>query len=267
MINESQHIMAVTIKELFDAGVHFGHRTQRWNPKMKPYIFEARHGIYLIDLDKTHEKLKIACDFLTSVARRGEKILFVGCKKPAQNAVREVAQSVNAHFVAERWLGGTLTNLATIRKSVKSLDRIDDLEKNGGFAKMPKHEVAKLLRDRVRMMRNLSGIRKLDKAPAAIVIVDTTREANAVAEARKLNIPIVALVDTNSDPDVVTYPIPANDDALRAVRLIITELGEAIKAGQNRAEKDAPAETAAAPVAAPVPSSPTASPQTELASA
>ena len=257
-MNERQQVMAVTIKELFDAGVHFGHRTQRWNPKMKPYIFEARHGIYLIDLDKTHEKLKVACDFLTSVAKRGEKILFVGCKKSAQNAVREVAQSVNAPYVAERWLGGTLTNLATIRKSVKSLDKIDDLEKNGGFAKMPKHEVAKLLRERVRMMRNLAGIRKLEKLPAAVVIVDTTRESNAVSEARRLNIPIVALVDTNSDPDVVTYPIPANDDALRAVRLLITELGEAIKAGQGRAEKDIPAESVAAPQSAPA---------TELASA
>jgi small subunit ribosomal protein S2 len=242
--------MAISIKDLFEAGVHFGHRTQRWNPKMKPFIYEARHGIYLIDLEKTHERLKTACDFLTTVAKRGEKILFVGCKKSAQSIIREVSTSVNCPYVADRWLGGTLTNLTTIRKSVRKLDEVDELERNGGLAKMPKQEVAKMLRDRVRMMRNLQGVRKMERIPGAVVIVDTTREANAVAEARRLKIPIVALVDTNSDPEQVDYPVPANDDAIRSVRLILTAFGAAVAGGQARGEKESvvpasPVETAA----------------------
>jgi small subunit ribosomal protein S2 len=233
----------VDVKELLDAGVHFGHRTQRWNPKMKPFIFEARNGIYLIDLAHTQRQLEAAQDFLRSVAERGEKILFVGCKKQAQETIRELATNSNSYYVVERWLGGTLTNLATIRKSVARMTHIDRLEEKGSTKEMPKHEVSALRRENLKLHRNLDGIRAMEKFPGAIVIVDVPREAIAVAEARRLKIPIIAVVDTNADPDLVDYPIVGNDDAIRSIRVILDALNAAIidgnmVGGKEKGEKD-----------------------------
>jgi len=182
----------VDIKELLDAGVHFGHRTQRWNPKMKPFIFEARNGIYVIDLEHTVKQLEAAQDFLRETAASGKKVLFVGCKKQAQETIKLLAQKSNSYYVTERWLGGTMTNLTTIRKSVARMKQIDTLEANGTTAKMPKQEVSVMRRENAKLHRNLDGIKDMEKYPAAIVIVDVPRESIAVAEARRLNIPVVS---------------------------------------------------------------------------
>jgi small subunit ribosomal protein S2 len=235
----------VDVKDLLDAGVHFGHRTQRWNPKMKPFIFEARNGIYLIDLAHTQRQLEAAQDFLRSVAERGEKILFVGCKKQAQETIRELAAHSNSYYVVERWLGGTLTNLATIRKSVARMMHIDRLEQKGATKEMPKHEVSALRRENLKLHRNLDGIRTMEKYPGAIILVDVPRESIAVAEARRLNIPIIAIVDTNADPDLVDYPIVGNDDAIRSIRVILEALNAAIiegaiTGGKDKADKEKP---------------------------
>lgn len=237
-------MVSVTIKELFEAGVHFGHRTQRWNPRMRPYIYknregvcEARNGIYLIDLEQTYKCLDEACDFLKSVSRRGQKVLFVGCKKPAQTAVREISESVDCPYVADRWLGGTLTNLQTIRKSVKQLDFIDEIEKNGVLDKYPKQEAAKLRRERAKMLRNLCGIRRMQSLPGALVIVDILREENALAEAKRLNIPVVAIVDTNADPSEIDHVVPGNDDAMRSIRILLQTFANGIAEGQQEGGK------------------------------
>jgi len=224
----------VDIKELLDAGVHFGHRTQRWNPKMKPYIFEARNGIYVIDLEHSVKQLEKAQDFLLEVASSGKKVLFVGCKKQAQETIKDLAQRSNSFYVTERWLGGTMTNLTTIRKSVARMKAIDTMESNGKVNDMPKQEVSVMRRENAKLHRNLDGIKDMEKYPSAIVIVDVPRESIAVAEARRLNIPIVAITDTNSDPDLVDYPIAGNDDAIRSISIILEALNDAIIEGSAK---------------------------------
>src|ERR1700746_2276900 len=194
--------------ELLEAGVHFGHQTKRWNPKMKPFIFEQRNSIYIINLSETVKQLQTATDFLANVARQKGKVLFIGCKKQAQEAVKEAAVACGQFYVNQRWLGGTLTNLATIRKSIGRLRYIEQIEQSPEYKKMGKQELAALNREAAKLRRNLEGILEMAQLPDAIVIIDTTREQNAVAEARRLNIPVVAIVDTNADPDMIDYPIP-----------------------------------------------------------
>jgi small subunit ribosomal protein S2 len=227
----------VDVKDLLDAGVHFGHRTQRWNPKMKPFIFEARNGIYVINLDETVKQLEAAQDFLKDIAASGQRILYVGCKKQAQETIRELAPQSQSFYVTERWLGGCLTNLTTIRKSVSRMKHIDELETNGGMAKMPKQEASALRRENVKLRRNLIGIRDMEKYPGAIVVVDVPREEIAVKEAQRLNIPIVAIVDTNANPDGIDYPIVGNDDAIRSIRIMVEALNDAIIEGNHHTAK------------------------------
>jgi small subunit ribosomal protein S2 len=224
--------------ELLEAGVHFGHQTKRWNPKMKPYIFEQRNSIYIINLSETVKQLQAATDFLANVARNGGKVLFIGCKKQAQEAVKEAAQACGQLYVNQRWLGGTLTNLTTIRKSVGRLSYLEQIEKSPEYSQMGKQELSALRREAEKLRRNLEGIRTMERLPDALVIIDTTREAIAVAEARRLNIPTVAVVDTNADPDLVTYPIAGNDDAIRAIRVILQKLVDAIYTATHEANKE-----------------------------
>jgi small subunit ribosomal protein S2 len=224
----------VDIKELLDAGVHFGHRTQRWNPKMKPFIFEARNGIYVINLEYSVKQLEAAQDFLLQVASSGKKVLFVGCKKQAQETIKELARESNSYYVTERWLGGCLTNLTTIRKSVARMKHIDGLESSGAVNQMPKQEVSVMRRENTKLHRNLDGIKDMDKYPAAMVLVDVPRESIAVAEARRLGIPVVAISDTNSDPELVDYPIAGNDDAIRSISIILEALNDAIIEGSMK---------------------------------
>ncbi len=223
------------IIELVEAGVHFGHQRQKWDPRMKPYLLEERNKIHLLDLQQTADQLTTASDFLVKLTRAGKKILFVGCKRQAQEAVQQAAEETKQFFVNHRWLGGTLTNLETIRKSVNRMSFLEDIEKSPDFKKMGKKELASLNRERAKLFRNLNGIRLMDKAPDALVIVDSARESIAVAEARKINIPIVALVDSNANPDIIDYPIAANDDAIRSIRTILRKLVEPmIAAGGGR---------------------------------
>jgi small subunit ribosomal protein S2 len=231
--------------ELLEAGVHFGHQTKRWNPKMKPFIFEQRNSIYIINLSETVKQLQAATDFLANVARNGGKVLFIGCKKQAQEAVREAAQACGQLYVNQRWLGGTLTNLMTIRKSVGRLSYLEQIEKSPEYSQMGKQEISALRREAEKLRRNLEGIRTMERLPEALVVIDTTREAIAVAEARRLNIPTVAVVDTNADPDLVTYPIAGNDDAIRAIRVILQKLVDAIYSASHEANKESAAGLAA----------------------
>jgi len=230
--------------ELLEAGVHFGHQTKRWNPKMKPYIFEKRNAIYIINLGVTVRQLDSATQFLADTARRGGKILFVGCKKQAQEAIKEAATACGQFYVNQRWLGGTLTNLQTIRKSVGRLKYIEEIEKDPNYSKMGKQELAALRREGEKLKRNLEGIRDMQKLPDAIIIIDTTREAIAVAESVRLNIPTVAIVDTNADPGLINYPIAGNDDAIRAIRIILQKLVTAIASGGGESSRREEAEMA-----------------------
>jgi small subunit ribosomal protein S2 len=230
--------------ELLEAGVHFGHQTKRWNPKMKPYIFEKRNAIYIINLGETVRQLDQATQFLADVARRGGKVLFVGCKKQAQEAIKEAAQACGQFYVNQRWLGGTLTNLTTIRKSVGRLKYIEEIEKDPNYSKMGKQELAALRREGEKLRRNLEGVRDMQKLPDALVVIDTSREEIAVAEARRLNIPTVAIVDTNANPDLIDYPIAGNDDAIRAIRVVLQKLVDAIVSASHEGSRMTEAEIA-----------------------
>ena len=252
----------IGVKELLEAGVHFGHQTKRWNPKMKPFIFDARNGIHIIDLSKTEAQLEAAINFLTGAVRKGGRILFVGTKKQAQQCIKETAKETGQMFVVERWLGGTLTNFATVKTSIKRLKEIEKWETDGTLASYVKQEQAAIRREGARLFKYFDGIRELDKMPAALFVVDVKREHNAVAEAKKLGVPVVALVDTNSDPDDANYPIAANDDAIRSVRLILQAVSQAVtqaraefesKKSRRVNEEAAPAAEAAAPAPAVAP--------------
>ncbi len=221
------------LTELLESGVHFGHQTKRWNPKMRPFIFEQRNQIYILNLTETVKQLQRSTDFLFDVARRGGRVLFVGCKKQAQEAIKEAAEACKQFYVNQRWLGGTLTNLETIRKSVGRLKYIEALMQSPEAKRMNKKELSSLSRESAKILRNLEGVREMETLPDAVVIIDTPREHIAVSEARRLGIPIVAIVDTNADPDLVDYPIAGNDDAIRSIRVILQKLVDAIIAGQN----------------------------------
>src|SRR5277367_3634548 len=251
------NMLSIGVKELLESGVHFGHQTKRWNPKMKPFIFDARNGIHIIDLSKTLAQLETACDFLAATVRRGGKVLFVGTKKQAQQCVKETAKECGQFYVVERWLGGTMTNYATIKTSIKRLKEIEKMDADGSINNYVKQEQAMIHRELARLHKYFDGISSMDKHPAALFVVDIKREHNAVAEARKLKIPIVALVDTNSDPDLVTYPIASNDDAIRSVRMIMATVAQVITQAQaeyesKRARKPDAQETAPAEATAPV---------------
>jgi len=210
----------VSMNYLLESGVHFGHQTKRWDPKMKEYIFGAREGIYIIDLQKTLSKIEEAYNALNEIAKNDGKVLFVGTKKQAQEAAVEAATRSNQYYINERWLGGTLTNFGTIRKRIKRMEEIEKMEQDGKFALLPKKEVSGLKKEYAKLNKNLGGIRNMTKLPKAVIIVDPKKEVNAILEARKLNIPVFGIVDTNCNPDEVDYVIPANDDAIRAVKLI-----------------------------------------------
>lgn len=218
----------VSMKQLLEAGVHFGHQTRRWNPKMAPYIFTERNGIYIIDLQKTVRKLDEAYMFIRDVAMDGGEILFVGTKKQAADSVREEAERAGAHFVNARWLGGMMTNYKTIQTRIKRLEQLHKMEEDGTFALLPKKEVVKLNLEIEKLEKFLGGIKNMKKLPGALFIVDPRKEKIAVAEAKKLGIPVVAIVDTNCDPDEIDYVIPGNDDAIRAVKLIAGAMADAI---------------------------------------
>ncbi len=248
----------IGVKELLDCGVHFGHQTRRWNPKMKRFIFDARNGIHVVDLSKTLAQLEQACAFLDKIVSKGGRILFVGTKKQAQEAIRESAAACGQMHVTERWLGGTLTNLKTIKRSLGRMRTIEKMEEDGSINDYVKQEQSAIRREAARLHKNLDGIRVLDGNPAAMFVIDIKREHNAVAEARKLKIPIVALVDTNCDPDLADYPIPGNDDAIRSVRLILSVVSQSIAAsraeyearhGRKKEEQTAAAAAEAAPAA------------------
>ncbi len=221
----------VAVQDLLDAGLHFGHQTKRWNPKMKKYIFGAKNGIYIIDLDKTLEELKKALNFVYKTVLLGRSVLFVGTKKQAHEPIVMLADRTKQPYIINRWLGGTLTNNVTIRKSIARMREIERLEADGSFDKMPKKEVSRLKHELEKLRFNLSGIADMSELPGALFVIDTQREAIAVAEANRLGIPVVAVVDTNSDPDPIDYPIPANDDAIRSIDLICKLAAEAVEKG------------------------------------
>ncbi len=238
----------VSMKQLLEAGVHFGHQTRRWNPKMAPYIFTERNGIYIIDLQKTVRKLEDAYMFVRDLSAKGETVLFVGTKKQAQESVKEEAERAGAYYVNARWLGGMMTNFRTIRGRIARLAQLKQMSEDGTFDLLPKKEVIKFNREIEKLEKSLGGIKDMKKLPGALLIVDPRKEKIAVSEAKKLGIPLVAIVDTNCDPDDVDYVIPGNDDAIRAVKLITATMANAIlegRQGEDTAE-EAPAEEAAA---------------------
>ncbi|MEJ2040479.1 MAG: 30S ribosomal protein S2 [Desulfosarcinaceae bacterium] len=232
----------VTMKELLEAGVHFGHQTKRWNPKMKPYIFGARNGIYIIDLQKTVRMFKTAYDFIINTVSNGKSVLFVGTKKQARESVYEEANRCEMFYVHNRWLGGMLTNFQTIKKSIDRLNYLNTIENDGSISLFPKKERLKLAKERVKLDNTLGGIRNMGKLPGAIFVIDPRNEAIAVREGRRLNIPIVSILDTNCDPDDVDYAIPGNDDAIRAIRLISSRIADACIEGRKRREEKKQAE-------------------------
>ncbi len=222
------------IKQLLEAGVHFGHQTKRWNPKMKKFIFGRRSGIYIIDLEKTEECINKARDFLLDITNKGEMVLFVGTKKQAQEVVQQEAIRCGMYYVTERWPGGLLTNLATIKKSINRLNEIEKMKEDGTFLKLTKKEVAGFEKELGKLKKNFSGIVKMERIPKAIYIVDTKKEETAVKEAKRLSIPIIGLIDTNSNPDLVDYPIPGNDDATKSIRMITTVITDTIIEGRKK---------------------------------
>jgi len=227
-------VLSELIKQLLEAGVHFGHQTKRWNPKMKKYIFGERSGIYIIDLEKTEECLNKARDFLIDFTSKGEMVLFVGTKKQAQEAIKQEATRCAMYYVDERWPGGLLTNFLTIKKSIGRLKEIEKMKEDGTFNKLTKKEVAQLEKELAKLKKNFSGIVAMERFPKAVFIVDTKEEETAVKEARRLSIPIIALIDTNSNPDLVNFPIPGNDDAAKSIRLISSLLADAVIEGRKR---------------------------------
>lgn len=267
LLTKGNHTVSNTsigIKELLEAGVHFGHQTRRWNPKMKRYIFDARNGIHIIDLSKTLIQLQEACDFLAKTVGKGGNVLFIGTKKQAQEAIKEAAKSCNQFYASERWLGGTLTNFNTVKRSIARMKKIEQMEADGSINQYVKQEQSVYRRELARLLKNFEGIRTMEKYPAAMFVVDVKREHNAVAEGRRLKIPIVALVDTNCNPDLVDYPIAGNDDAIRSIRVVLTAIVQTVtqargeyqaKFGRRAQEGEtdktaAPAAPAAEPAAA-----------------
>ena len=231
----------ISMKQLLEAGVHFGHQTRRWNPKMAQYIFTERNGIYIIDLQKTVKKLEEAYDFVRELSANGGTVLFVGTKKQAGDSIREEAVRAGAYFVNARWLGGMLTNFETIRKRIRRLEQLRKMEADGTFERLPKKEVVKLELEIEKLEKYLGGIKEMNKLPAAMFVVDPRKEKIAVAEAHKLGIPVIAIVDTNCDPDEIDYVIPGNDDAIRAVKLIAGVMADAIIEGRQGADAEAAA--------------------------
>ncbi len=223
----------ISMKQLLEAGVHFGHQTRRWNPKMAEYIFTERNGIYIIDLQKTVKKVEEAYSFMRDIAAEGGEVLFVGTKKQAQESIRDEAKRVGQYYVSVRWPGGMLTNFNTIRKSINRLNQLEKMAEDGTFDLLPKKEVLKLRHEMEILEKNYGGIKEMKKAPAALFVVDPKKEHIAISEAKKLGIPVVAIVDTNCDPDEVDYPIPGNDDAIRAVKLIAETMANAILEGNQ----------------------------------
>ena len=233
----------VAMKQLLEAGVHFGHQTRRWDPKMAEYIFQARNGIHIIDLQKTSKKIDEAYKFMKEQAEEGKDVLFVGTKKQAQECMKEAAIKCNMYYVDQRWLGGMLTNFDTIQKRINRLKSLEAMETDGTFDRLPKKEVIKLKAEREKLERNLGGIKEMNKLPGVLFIVDPKKERIAILEARKLNIPIVGLIDTNCNPEDVDYPIPGNDDAIRSVKLIADVMANAIIEGRQGETIEMPEET------------------------
>ena len=229
----------VTMKQLLEAGVHFGHQTKRWNPKMKEYIYTERNGIHIVDLEKTMKLINEAYDFIRDVVENKGKVLFVGTKKQAQDSIKEEAIRAGEHFINNRWLGGTLTNYQTIKKRIAYLKELEEMETNGHFDLLPKKEVSKLRAEREKLEANIGGIKDMGGLPDVVFIVDPSNEDIAINEARKLNIPIVAIVDTNCDPDLIDYLIPGNDDAIRAIKLISGVMADAVLEGKQGLQENA----------------------------
>lgn len=251
--------MNLHVKELLDAGVHFGHQTNRWNPKMKKFIYGERNGVYIIDLQQTMTRLRTAYNFIRDIVANGETVLFVGTKRQAVALIEEEATRCQMFYVNQRWLGGMLTNLKTIRQSIEKMKKMDIAHADGTYEKLPKKEVLRLEKSRGKLARNLSGVRNMDSLPGCLVITDTRIEQIAIMEANRLEIPLVAILDTNSDPDGVSYPIPGNDDAVKGIRLILSTLADAVIEGQQiniKRREDLQTETAVA-VPQDIPSSPT----------
>jgi len=228
----------VSIQDLLVAGTHFGHLTRKWNPKMKPYIFMERNGIYIIDLKKTQANIDKACKALEEIVKKGEKVVFVGTKKQAKDIVRREAERCGMYYVNERWLGGTLTNFVTIRKSVKQLKNLEKKETDGTYDQITKKEILSIERKKEKLLKVLRGVREMNKLPGAVIVTDTKKEAIAVWEAKKLNIPIVGIVDTNSTPDELDYPIPGNDDAYKSIEVIISALSDAILESSKQSQEE-----------------------------
>ena len=243
---------SVTMKQLLEAGVHFGHQTRRWNPKMKEYIFGERSGIYIVDLQKTHRLLQEALQYVQDLAAQGKSILFVGTKRQAQEAISEEAQRCGMPYVNERWLGGLLTNFVTVRKSLDRMKELEMVANDPRQERLTKKELARLEKERLKLEKNLLGIKGMKSVPDAVFVIDTRKEAIAVQEARKLKIPVVGIVDTNCDPDEVDYVIPGNDDALRAIRLFAGSVADAVLQGRGLRESRAAEASAAQKTAAPV---------------
>lgn len=239
-------VESTLIKSLLEAGVHFGHETKRWNPKMKKYIFGQKNGIYIIDLEKTEDAITKACEFLRGIAGSGSYILFVGTKKQAQDITKAEASKCGMFYVNQRWLGGMLTNFQTIKKSIRRLEELERIKEDGTMAKLSKKEASKLTKEMYKLNKNLEGVRAMDRLPKAMFVIDSKKEDIAVKEAKTLGIPVVGLVDTNSDPDVITYVIPGNDDAIRSIKLVTGIISDAISsghkafaAGEAKAKKEA----------------------------